>query len=337
MNFAARRRRRRCPPRAPRAGRAGARRRAARVELRRGRASAARALAGTLARARRRPRRRGDDADRQPPRVGARDGRLLSHRRRRAAVHRAAARQGPAPAPRRGARPALILADERNRAELERPRPRCPSLLRARRGAVRGRAGAARPSSATSDPCLITFTSGTAGRAEGGACTRQRYLDGQRLQAEHWLGAARGRARVVHGRERLVEVGAQRVHRALAARARAALLHDARFDPHERLELLARERVERALHGADRVPRDRQARDAARRCRDLRAMVAAGEALNPEVLRAWREATGLEIRDGYGQTETGQLTGAPLGRAGAARLDGHARCRASGWRSRTAS
>jgi acetyl-CoA synthetase len=44
----------------------------------------------------------------------------------------------------------------------------------------------------------------------------------------------------------------------------------------------------------------------------LRGMVAAGEALNPEVLRAWREVTGLEIRDGYGQTETGQLTGAPL-------------------------
>jgi acetyl-CoA synthetase len=45
----------------------------------------------------------------------------------------------------------------------------------------------------------------------------------------------------------------------------------------------------------------------------LRTMVAAGEALNPEVLRAWREATGVEIRDGYGQTETGQLTGAPAG------------------------
>ncbi len=43
----------------------------------------------------------------------------------------------------------------------------------------------------------------------------------------------------------------------------------------------------------------------------LRGMVAAGEALNPEVLRAWREATGLQIRDGYGQTETGQMTGAP--------------------------
>ena len=43
----------------------------------------------------------------------------------------------------------------------------------------------------------------------------------------------------------------------------------------------------------------------------LRGLVAAGEALNPEVLRAFREGTGLEIRDGYGQTETGQLTGMP--------------------------
>ncbi len=45
----------------------------------------------------------------------------------------------------------------------------------------------------------------------------------------------------------------------------------------------------------------------------LRGLVAAGEALNPEVLRAWQEATGLQIRDGYGQTETGQLTGMPPG------------------------
>jgi acyl-coenzyme A synthetase/AMP-(fatty) acid ligase len=43
----------------------------------------------------------------------------------------------------------------------------------------------------------------------------------------------------------------------------------------------------------------------------LRGLLAAGEALNPEVLAAWREMTGLQIRDGYGQTETGQLTGAP--------------------------
>jgi acetyl-CoA synthetase len=45
----------------------------------------------------------------------------------------------------------------------------------------------------------------------------------------------------------------------------------------------------------------------------LRGLVAAGEPLDPGVVRAWHDATGLWIRDGYGQTETGQLTGMPLG------------------------
>jgi acyl-coenzyme A synthetase/AMP-(fatty) acid ligase len=47
----------------------------------------------------------------------------------------------------------------------------------------------------------------------------------------------------------------------------------------------------------------------------LHGLVAAGEALNPEVLRAFQAGMGLEIRDGYGQTETGQLTGMPAGGA----------------------
>ena len=36
----------------------------------------------------------------------------------------------------------------------------------------------------------------------------------------------------------------------------------------------------------------------------LRSCVAAGEPLNPEVIETWQRATGLTIRDGYGQTET---------------------------------
>ncbi len=48
----------------------------------------------------------------------------------------------------------------------------------------------------------------------------------------------------------------------------------------------------------------------------LRECISAGEPLNPEVIRAWREATGLTIRDGYGQTETillvGNFPGLPL-------------------------
>jgi acetyl-CoA synthetase/medium-chain acyl-CoA synthetase len=36
----------------------------------------------------------------------------------------------------------------------------------------------------------------------------------------------------------------------------------------------------------------------------LRHVVAAGEPLNPEVIRTWKDATGTTIYDGYGQTET---------------------------------
>jgi acyl-coenzyme A synthetase/AMP-(fatty) acid ligase len=50
--------------------------------------------------------------------------------------------------------------------------------------------------------------------------------------------------------------------------------------------------------------------------------VAAGEALDPDALHAWHDATNLWIRDGYGQTETGQLTGMPLGVAAVPRSMG---------------
>ncbi len=41
----------------------------------------------------------------------------------------------------------------------------------------------------------------------------------------------------------------------------------------------------------------------------LRHCVGAGEPLNPEVIATWQEATGITIRDGYGQTETVLICG----------------------------
>ena len=131
------------------------------------------------------------------------------------------------------------------------------------------------------------------------------------MQAEPLARRARGRARVVHGRQRLVEVRAQRVHRAVALAAPRRSCTTRASTPHERLALLERERVN-VLCMAPTEYRVIAKRATLRALPDLRGMVAAGEALNPEVLRAWQEATGLEIRDGYGQTETGQMTGAPL-------------------------
>jgi acyl-coenzyme A synthetase/AMP-(fatty) acid ligase len=95
-------------------------------------------------------------------------------------------------------------------------------------------------------------------------------------------------------------------------RGAAALLHDERFDPAQRLDLLERERID-VLCMAPTEYRVIAKRTTLRPLPSLRGAVAAGEALNPEVLGAWHEATNVWIRDGYGQTETGQLTGMPLG------------------------
>jgi len=158
------------------------------------------------------------------------------------------------------------------------------------------------------DPCLITFTSGTAGEAKA-VIHGQRYLAGQQLQAEHWLAPQPGDlvwCTAASGWSK----SARNAFIAPWLRGAAALLHDARFDPAERLALLERERVN-VLCMAPTEYRVIAARATLRPLSALRGLVAAGEELNPEILRAWEEATGLQIRDGYGQTETGQLTGTP--------------------------
>jgi len=209
------------------------------------------------------------------------------------------------------AHPSLIVADERNQAELEAAGPECEVVLVPDESLF-----ASEPAPpvelADDDPCLITFTSGTAGEPKA-VVHGQRYLSGQRLQAEHWLGARKGEL-VWCTASSGWSKSARNVFIAPWLSGASALLHDARFDPAERLELLARERVN-VLCMAPTEYRVIAARATLRALPDLRGMVAAGEALNPEVLRAWHEVTGLEIRDGYGQTETGQLTGMPLGEA----------------------
>jgi acyl-coenzyme A synthetase/AMP-(fatty) acid ligase len=214
------------------------------------------------------------------------------------------------------ARPGLVLTDERNAGELA-----AALALPAAGGAPAPRVltipdeahYAAEPAPAVEldplDPCLITFTSGTAGEAKG-VLHAQRYLTGQHVQAEHWLNARPGDlvwCTAASGWSK----SARNVFIAPWIRGAAALLHDARFDPHERLELLDRERVN-VLCMAPTEYRVIAKRAEPRPVRSLRGLVAAGEALNPEVLRAFHDTTGLWIRDGYGQTETGQMTGAPL-------------------------
>ncbi len=208
------------------------------------------------------------------------------------------------------AEPRAIVADERNLDEVEAAGPACPLLT-----IPDERLYDADPAPAVDldaeDPCLITFTSGTSGEPKG-VVHGQRYVPGQLVQAEHWLDARAGElvwCTAASGWSK----SARNVFIAPWLRGARALLHDARFDPEERLELVEREAVD-VLCMAPTEYRVIARRARLRALPSIRALVAAGEALNPEVMHEWEEATGVQIRDGYGQTETGQLTGMPPGR-----------------------
>ncbi|MGH2879173.1 MAG: acyl-CoA synthetase, partial [Solirubrobacteraceae bacterium] len=207
-------------------------------------------------------------------------------------------------------RPSLILADKRNRSELDTAKPECPVVWIPDEELFRGETHERPADLSDGDPALITFTSGTAGEPKA-VVHGQRYLYGQCAQAQTWLGAQPGDVvwcTAASGWSK----SARNVFIAPWLMGATALLHDARFDPHERLDLIERERVS-VLCMAPTEYRVIAKRATLRALPSLKGMVAAGEALNPEVLHVWREATGRDVRDGYGQTETGQMTAMPIG------------------------
>ena len=163
---------------------------------------------------------------------------------------------------------------------------------------------------AAEEPALIVFTSGTAGEPKP-VRHGHGYLYGQSVQAEHWYGARPGDlcwCTAASG----WSLSARNAFVAAWLRGAAALLHDARFDPAERLELLERERVN-VLCMSPTEYRAIAKRAELRPLPALRHACAAGEPLNPEVVRAWQELAKISVHDGYGQTETGHLTGMPIG------------------------
>lgn len=207
------------------------------------------------------------------------------------------------------AEPALVIADERDAATvreagfagtvLEVPDDRLLESPPAPAVSLEGKEAA-----------LIVFTSGTAG-APKPIRHGQRYLFGQAVQAEHWFGAREGDLAWCTAASGWSK-SARNSFIAPWLRGAAALLHDARFDPAERLDVIEREGVA-VLCMAPTEYRAIAKRLGVRELPGLRHAVAAGEPLNPEVVHAWQDGAGVAVHDGYGQTETGALTGMPLG------------------------
>jgi acyl-coenzyme A synthetase/AMP-(fatty) acid ligase len=202
--------------------------------------------------------------------------------------------------------PTLVVADERNREELTRAGPACRVVWMPDDDLWQYGTPAPPAERDPEHPCLLTFTSGTSGTPKA-VLHLQRYLSGQSLQAEHWMGVRPGDV-VWCTASSGWSKSARNAFVGPWLRGGTAVLHDGRFDPEERLALMAGERVSvlcmapteyRMVAKHTRIPR----------IDSLRSCIAAGEALDPAVVATWRDATGTEIRDGYGQTETGQLTG----------------------------
>jgi acyl-coenzyme A synthetase/AMP-(fatty) acid ligase len=155
------------------------------------------------------------------------------------------------------------------------------------------------------DPALIVFTSGTTGEPRG-VVHAYRYLLGQRIQAEHWFGSRKGDlawCTTATGWSK----SARNVFLAPWITGAAAVIHDGRFDPVARLDFAEALGVN-VLCQAPTEYRMLARRTQLRPLPALRRMVSAGEPLDPETIAAFREVTGLEPADGYGQTETGHVT-----------------------------
>lgn len=158
------------------------------------------------------------------------------------------------------------------------------------------------------EPAFILYTSGTTKEPKGVVHTHG-WCFAKRMQAQRWLDARPGE---------LVWCTAgpgwaKSIWNVLLgpwSQGAASVLHEGGFDAVERFELLERlgvdvlcqapteYRLMAKLEGLDRFDLS-----------GIRHAVSAGEPLNPEVIKTFRDTFGLTIYDGYGQTENTLLVG----------------------------
>ena len=231
------------------------------------------------------------------------------------------------------AQPVAIVTDHEGAAKFDQVRADCPTIKYAiladeANADTTGREGwtdyhqivseaspeFSGPKTRSDDPCLVYFTSGTVGYPKMVLHTHASYPIGHTITGKYWLD--------LHEDDlvwNLSETGWAKFSWSNLfgpwSQGATMFIQDARgkFNPIETLEMLNKYPIT-TLCAPPTVYRmlvldEPMKYMKAHPPKALRYCVGAGEPLNPEVIKVWQEATGMTIRDGYGQTETVLLCG----------------------------
>lgn len=157
---------------------------------------------------------------------------------------------------------------------------------------------------ASADPMLIYFTSGTVAHPKMVLHTQASYGIGHRITARYWQDLRPGDLHWTISDTGWAKAAWGKLFGQWSEGAAVVQMNMGRPDPDLILDVIARQGITtfcapptiyRSLVLADLRRPDLSG---------LRHCMAAGEPLNPEVIRAWEEGVGLTVFDGYGQTET---------------------------------
>ncbi|MBO6835888.1 MAG: AMP-binding protein [Alphaproteobacteria bacterium] len=152
------------------------------------------------------------------------------------------------------------------------------------------------------DPVVMYYTSGSTGYPKG-VVHSARGVFTWRYSAKYWLDIGPGDTIWCTADTGWSKAGTSILFGPWSQGA-TSFFYDGAFDPGARLRMIAENGVTVYCAPGTELYRVVQQDIASYDLRKLRRTVSSGEAMNPAVAEAWRAATGLQVHEAYGQTET---------------------------------